>query len=270
MIPNEYIKNLYRASLVFLVVISLFFVVKILINFKSYSILGGSATHTITLSGHGEVQAVPDIANVYFTINKIAKTAAEAQDKVAVIEKKALDFLKTKGVADKDIKTENASVYPKYDYVRTLCPAVINDSPDISYGCGNSKQVLTGYEANESITVKIRKIDDAGTIMQGLGGAGVSNLNGPNFAIDKEDVLKAQARKEAINDARNKAESLAQDLGVSLGRISNFSEGGDYSPMYYGKATMMAVDSKATSSPAELPKGENTITSDVTITYEIK
>ena len=267
-ISQEYQKNLYRAALVFLVIISLFFVVKFLSELRSLETIGSSDSNIITLSGHGEVQAVPDIANIYFSISKDAKTVKEAQEAVAKIEKSALDFLKENNVAEKDIKAENASFYPKYEYkydAKIMMPC--NE-----YGCppqgGNS--VIVGYTASESITVKIRNTDDAGTIMQGLGTLGVSQLNGPSFAIDDEDVLKAEARKKAIDDARNKAEVLAKDLGMKLGRIANFSESGNYPmPMYYGKATMSA-DSGAESAPAQIPKGENTISSDVTITYEIR
>ncbi|OGI62561.1 hypothetical protein A2818_02400 [Candidatus Nomurabacteria bacterium RIFCSPHIGHO2_01_FULL_40_12] len=267
-IPNEYLKNLYRIILAFLVILSLFFGVKFLSELRSLEMMGSSEANVITLSGHGEVQAVPDIANVYFTISKDAKTVKEAQEAVAKIEKAALDFLKEKGVADKDIKTENASFYPKYEYrydTKIMMPC--NE-----YGCPSrgGNNVIVGYTASESVTVKVRNTDDAGVIMQGLGTVGVSNLSGPNFAIDDEDALKAEARKKAIDDARAKAKVLAKDLGVKLGRISNFSESGNYPmPMYYGKATMFA-DSGEESAPAEIPKGENTISSDVTITYEIR
>ena len=278
-IPNQYIKNLYKVSFVFLVVLSLFFVVKLLAEFKSYGMMGSNGANTITVSGHGEVNAVPDIASVYFTIMKEAKTVKEAQAGVAVIEKSALDFLKTKDVAPKDIKTSNASFYPKYEYKQAVCPliqvderavGISNKSSGVApYYCPTSKQVIVGYTASESITVKIRKTDDAGAIMQGLGATGVSDLNGPNFAIDDEDGLKAQARKEAIDDAKGKARVLAKDLGVSLGRIANFSESGNYYPMYYGSA-MMKDSASSAPAPAEIPKGENTISSDVTITYEIR
>ena len=75
--------------------------------------------------------------------------------------------------------------------------------------------------------------------MQGLGTTGVSDLSGPNFAIDKEDALKAEARKKAIDDAKKKAEVLAKDLGVSLGKITSFNESGNY-PIMYEKNSMMA------------------------------
>ncbi|HTE48917.1 MAG TPA: SIMPL domain-containing protein [Candidatus Paceibacterota bacterium] len=271
-IPNQYIKNIYRVSLVFLVILSLFFAVKLLAEFRSYNMMGSSGSNTITLSGHGEVQAVPDIANVYFTISKDAAIVKDAQDSVAVIEKKALELLKAKGVEDKDVKTANASFYPKYEYRQALCPRPLEGTPATgTLFCPGGKQVIIGYTASESITVKVRKIDDAGAIMQELGAVGVTDLNGPNFTIDKEDSLKAEARKKAIDDARVKAEVLANDLGVSLGRISTFSEGGSYGgPVYYAKSAALDNSVSPAPAPAQIPKGENTISSDVTITYEIK
>ncbi len=265
MIPNEYQKNLYRAILTFIVILSLFFVVKLLSEWRSYGMMGSNGANVISFSGHGEVQAVPDIANVYFTIHKEGKTVKEAQDAVALVEKSSLDFLKTSSVADKDIKASNASFNPKYEYKysQSLCPTGVVYCPP------TGKQVLVGYEAFESINVKVRNTDDVGKIMQGLGGLGVTDLSGPNFAIDKEDDLKAEARKKAIEDAQDKAKILAKDLGVNLGRIASFNESGNYgSPMYYEKTTM-STDSGAPA-PAIVPKGENTITSDVTITYEIR
>lgn len=269
-------KRISQTLFVFLIILSVYFVVLIISEIKKDNMLGESATPaTISFSGHGEVQAAPDIANIYFTISKDAKTVKDAQASVATIEKSALDFLKTKSVADKDIKTASASFNPKYEYKRALCPQV-----EVSGGasgstfipdpyCVNGKQTLVGYTASESITVKIRKIDDAGSIMQGLGDIGVSDLNGPNFAIDKEDALKAQARKLAIDDAKAKAETLAKDLGVTLGKISSFNESGNY-PIMYASSAIMKDSAGGVPAPARIPQGENTISSDVTITYEIR
>ncbi|MES3032266.1 MAG: SIMPL domain-containing protein [Patescibacteria group bacterium] len=266
------VNNLYKAGLAFLIILSVFVLAKTFFPRGGMHGAKGDVANTITLSGHGEVTAVPDIANVYFTISKDAATVKDAQAGVAVIEKKALDFLKSKGVADKDIKTADASFYPKYEYNQAVCPM---DSGGVTMGkaspyyCPSGRQVLTGYTASESITVKIRNTDDAGAIMQGLGSTGVSNLSGPNFAIDDEDALKAEARRKAIDDAREKAEILAKDLGVRLGKIASFQEGGGYGgPIYYAKDAML--ESAASPAPAVIPKGENTISSDVTITYEIR
>ena len=277
-IQEENKKMLFKTLFVLMVVLSAYFAVKIFSEIKKNSMLGQSSTPTtISFSGHGEVTAVPDIANIYFTITKDGATVKEAQAGVAEIEKKALDLLKAKGIADKDIKTANASFYPKYEYRKAICPPIpigagadgITTNQISPYYCPSGKQTLVGYTASESITVKIRNTDSVGDIMQGIGATGVSNLSGPNFAIDKEDSLKAQARKIAIDDAKQKAEVLAKDLGVRLGKIAGFSESGNY-PIMYSTFATMGLEEAQKSAPAVIPKGENTISSDVTISYEIK
>lgn len=263
-IKEQYIKNIYKVSMVLLFVLCLYFGVRVLSEFRSYNMMDRGIS-SITVTGHAEVKATPDIANIYFNINSTSKTVKDAQAKVAEIEKKAIDVLKTNKVDEKDIKTENASFNPKYDYVRSICPQ--STGMMTVYDCGG-KQVLVGYEATESITVKVRNVDDVSKIMQELGSTGVSNLSGPNFAIDDEDILKAQAKKEAIDDAKEKAIVLAKELGVRLGKPTGFSESAYY-PMYDSKAYISAA---AVSAPtrAELPRGQNTVSSDVNITYEIR
>ncbi len=265
--------KMFKGLFVLVVILSVYFTVKTFGDIRGGRMMWdrNDTPATISFSGHGEVSAVPDIANVYFNISKDAKTIKEAQEAVAVVEKKALDFLKTKSVDEKDVKTNNASFYPKYDYQQRICPPVsVGGTTTLpSYYCGGGKQVLVGYTSSESITVKIRNTDDVGAIMQGLGTTGVSDLSGPNFSIDKEDSLKAEARKKAIDDAKGKAEVLARDLGVRLVKIVSFDESGRGYPMMYAKDSMMNSGA-VSAAPAQLPKGENTISSDVTITYEIR
>ncbi len=261
--------NLYRALLGFLVVLVLFFAVKFLAEVKTYGAMEGGNFSSIVVEGKGEVQAVPDIATVTFSIMKEGKTVKEAQDEVAKVEKVALESLKKNSVEEKDIKTSNASFYPKYEYkydYPKLAPC------SIEYGCPpqNGKNVIVGYQASESITVKVRNVDNVGKIIQDLGTVGVSDLNGPNFAIDDEETLKTEARAKAIADAKAKAKVLARDLDVRLVRIVSFNESGNYYPMPMYASGAMMKDSVAESTPAQIPKGENTITSNVTITYEIR
>lgn len=278
-IPSEYKKNLYKVGLVLLIILCIYYGLRSLTEFKSYQSMDNFSGNTITLSGHGEVSAVPDIATISFTIRKEGKTVKIAQDAVAKVEKPALDFLKNTGVEEKDIKTSNASFNQKYEWKNAVCPqpAVKPEAETMmiepAYYCGEGKQVLIGYEAYETITVKIRKTDDVGKIMQGLGGLGVTDLSGPNFVVENEDSLKAEARKKAIDQAKEKAKVLSKDLGVKLGKVMSFSEDGSYPPEMYGYgggAKMMDSVMNSAVAPAEIPKGENTITSDVTITYIIK
>lgn len=222
--------------------------------------------NVITVTGHGEVNAVPDLATVYFTVEDSKNTQKESSEAVNTKVKKVLDFLKTTGIEEKDIKTEGYNSYPKYSQSRP-CPIYYSESMP---PCNQVDAKIIGYTVSQSITVKIRKIDDnLSKVIDGINGFGVTNMSGPTLTIDDEDGLKAEARKEAIKEAREKAKVLAKDLGVRLGDVTSFNENSGGYPMYYAKAEM-AMDAGRASAPApEIPKGENTISSDVTITYEI-
>jgi len=275
-IIKENIKVIYKVIKVVVFILIFVCAVKFIVGCELFN--ENKTINMISFTGHGEVSAVPDIANVDFSIQKDAKTIKDAQSQVAQVEKKVLDSLKADNVSDKDIKTTNASFYPKYEYKQAVCPPIplgagragITVDPTSAYYCPGNKQVIVGYTANESITIKIRNTDDVGKIIAGLGTLGVSDLNGPNFAIDKEDSLKDSARKLAIDEAKAKAKTLAKDLGVHLGKITSFSDNGNYPvPMYEKGMATLSADSSAPV-PAVIPKGENLITSDVTITYEIR
>lgn len=274
-------KMFFRVLGVLAVVLVVYLAVKIIYEVKKTSLLGEDTTPaTISFSGHGEVTAVPNIANIYFTITKDAATVKDAQAGVATIEKSALAVLQAKGVADKDIQTADASFNPKYEYKQAVCPQPpvpipmnegVSSSTIVSPTyCNPGKQVIVGYTASESITVKIRNTDSVGGIMQALGTTGVSNLSGPDFSIDNPDALQVQARKLAIDDAKAKAQVLAKDLGVSLGKIESFSDDNTNGVLYAPRAEVMSGNATTASAPAVIPAGQNTITSDVTITYEIK
>jgi uncharacterized protein YggE len=265
-ILTENRKGLYKALVTLVIILSLYFAVKLLSEVRSYNMMGSSGSNVITLSGHGEVQAVPDIASINFSLESNEATQASASEKVNIKTKNVLDFLKSAGVVDKDIKTENYSSYPKYSNPEP-CPVYYQGG--MMPPCRQGESKIIGYTVSESVTVKIRKVDDVSKVVDGINKIGVTNMSGPNFTIDDENALKAQARKVAIDDAKAKAKSLAQDLGVRLGRVSSFSESGGGYPIMYSKA-MMADSVAGGTTPPQLPKGENTISSDVTISYEIR
>ncbi len=139
-----------------------------------------------------------------------------------------------------------------------------------SYPCPPQPEPkIVGYSASQSISVKIRNVDTANQVSTGLAEVGITNISGPTFTIDDEDVYKENARAQAIVDAQVQAKVLASQLHVRLGDIVTFSENGSgYQPMMYEKSDMMSANAGA---PAPtLPKGENKINSNVTITYEIR
>lgn len=221
---------------------------------------GESVSSTISVTADGEVTAVPDIATLSFTVSKDATTAKEAQNLLNADITKVLEYIKKQNIADKDVKSEYGGVTPKY------APAQ-NNIVCVRYPC-EVAPVVVGYTASQSISIKVRAVDTGNEIRTGLASLGVTNISGPTFSIDDEEVLKDLARSKAIEKAKEKAEVLAKELGVHLGGVVSFSEntGGNY-PMMYAKAGMM--DSAVASAPS-LPKGENKVSTTVTITYEIK
>ncbi len=254
-------KKVSVSVFVLLIIISCYFVVKTVSEVRDIDNKGDKQVNTITVSGKGEVTAVSDIASLYVNLNKEGKTAKEAQDLLNTEITKVLKYLKDQKIADKDIKSEYGGLNPKYSYEQPTC---------FTYPCPTRDPKIIGYTASQSITIKIREVDSASEIRTGLAGVGVTDISGPTFGIDDEEGFKDQARSKAILDAREKAKVLAGELGVRLGHVVSFNEsnGGGY-PMYAAKAMM--ADSVSASAPAPtLPKGENKITSDVNITYEIK
>ncbi len=211
-----------------------------------------NASNTITISGTGTVSAVPDIAVATIAISVEGSTAKIAQNDANKKSAAVVDYLKKAGVKEADIKTSGYNIYPQYDYNR-----------------GISR--IRGYQVTQSLTVKIRDMDKANDILDGVVSAGANQVNGLSFEIDKPDELQADARKKAIDDANAKAEELEDELGVDLGRIVSFSESGnDYYPIRYSTAKeAMGMGGGAVPAP-ELPAGENEITVNVSITYQIK
>jgi uncharacterized protein len=262
-------------GLLLLVSGSLFLLALFASSLKEYQFIGrnvpGELT-TISVSGEGEAFAVPDIAEVSFTITAEAKDAAGARKLVDDKMKAIHAFLKESGVEDNTIKTTGYNLNPKYEWkqTRTYVPCM---SP---YGCPpvEGKQVLTGYEVTQSVDVRIKKIDNAGLVLGGLTDKGASYVSGLTFGVDDEDGTKEKAREEAITNAKATAAKLASELGVRLVRITSFNEGVNYPVYNYGRAGMemkaMSADMAMAPEAANIPMGENKFTSNVTITYEVR
>lgn len=253
-------KKISISVFVLVIVLSLFTVVKIINEIKGSSYIGrgNQSANVISVSGSGEVLAVSDIASLSVNLTKDGKTAKEAQDLLNESITKTLTYLKEQKIEDKDIKSEYGGLNPKYSYEKCYM-----------YPC-NSDQKIIGYTATQFITIKVRVVDDASMIRTGLAGIGITDISGPTFSIDNEEGFKDEARSLAITEAREKAKVLARELGVKLGKVVNFGENnGDRYEMY--SKVMSADSSMATGvSAPTLPKGENKIISNVTITYEIK
>ena len=219
-----------------------------------------STPNTIVVNGSGDVYATADVATFSYSVSETAKTVADAQSQSATISNKALDYLKTNGIADADIQTTDYSINPQYSYSQPVCTNGF---------CPSGNQTLTGYQVSQTISVKVRDTSKVGDILSGIGALGVTNVSSLQFSIDNPDALQAQARDKAIADAKSKAQALASSLGVHLGAVVNFSEntGGVVEPVY-----SMALTAKADGAAPvpSIPEGQNKISDSVSISYEIR
>lgn len=250
----------------FLIIASVFMAAKAVSEIRGFKFIGQAPnmTNLISITGSGEAFAKPDVAEISFSVTAESATVADTQDKAAKVENEVTAFLKKEGVEEKDVKTSNYSLSPRYEYRATVCTP--------TYCPPGDTRVLIGYEVRESIVVKVRKIDEAGKILAGLGGFGVTDISGVNLTVDDPEKAQNEARREAIKEVREKAKELAQDLDVRLKRIVSFSEdnGGAITPLYGLEKMGIGGAADVSVRAPSLPVGENAFRSNVTITYEIE
>lgn len=263
-IPNEFKKAWFGLATIAIIVVLIFLII---VGAKLIHSRGGDAMPaTITVNGKGEVQATPDISKFTATIEETAKDQSAALAASSTKVNAIIDSLKSIGIAEKDIKTEYTSVNPKYE-TQTAEKIMIETYPPMPF-----KQVITGYTSSHTLSVKVRNLDNVSAVQKAFVDAKVQNVSGPDLSIDDIEGRKLLARQQAIFDARHQAEVLADQLDVRLGKIVSFSESGDgVYPMYMSARADVAMSTKSGSAPeATVATGEQTITSNVSVTYKIK
>lgn len=205
---------------------------------------------TISVTATGKASVANDLAYVDLGVTTRDVTAAEAQDKNNSTANKLIEGIKALGVDAKDIQTSSYNVYQTYRY---------NDD-------GSSE--IDGYEASQSITVKIREQALQSKVLGAASELGATNVGGLRFATDDETVVQSEARKEAIEKAREQAREIARAMGARLGKVVSYSEsfGGGY-PVYYD----LAADSRSAMAPSPtIEPGENEVNVTVYINFAIE
>ncbi len=236
--------------------VSLTVLVNIIISneVKRGRFIGFDSEHvrTIDVKGEGKVLATPDSASVHFGVITSSESSEEALEENNAKATSLIAFLKSEGVEERNIQTTGVNVRPVYDR-----------DPDFI-----SERRIIRYEVSNRVEVKIEDIDNVGTIVDGAVREGADNVTGLRFSVSDEEKLKEQAREEAVQDAREKAEGITSALGVRLGRVMSFSESRDYGIIYRAE---MALDSLEGELPEKTPiePGEDEVEVTVTITFEI-
>jgi len=202
--------------------------------------------HTITMTGHGEIKAVPDTATVNAGVTTNAPTAAAALSANSMRMNQLFGALKKLGIPDREIQTRGFSVSPQY-----------------ANGDSNNPRRLSGYQVNNEVTVRLDDVARIGNTLDTLVGAGANQLNGIAFDIAMPAPLLEKARTQAIADARTRAETYAHTAGLTLGPIVSIVEAGGEGP----PRPLFRMAALAEQTP--ISPGEQSVTADVTVVWEI-
>ena len=208
--------------------------------------IAGAATRTrtITVVGTGEVRGTPDVADLTLGVSGRGPTAADVLATIGDRAQKVIDVLHDAGVADDDVQTRDLSVQPVLD----------------------DQNHVTGYEATNTVTARIRDLGKAGAIVDAAAAKAGDNIRvqGITFSIDDDSALLAAARTKATKRARAQAEQLAAGAGVEVGDVRSISESASNIPLTYrGEA---AAD--AASTPVQ--PGSETLSVSATVVFTIR
>jgi hypothetical protein len=215
---------------------------------------GSPLLHTVTVSGTGNMSAVPDQAVITIGVQESATTAAAALDANSKQMQNVLARLKADGIPDSAVETANVSVYgyPLHDQK-------------------TGKQTGTSYQASNSVKVTLTDFSAVGSVFAAAAEAGANNLSGPGWQLSDNTTAQTQALALASAQARAKAEAFAAANGVSLGDVLVLTEGYSSPVYYYGReaASPATTAGAAVYAPQINPQNLD-IYINVTITYQLK
>jgi uncharacterized protein YggE len=195
----------------------------------------------ITVLGTGSVSITPDRAAFTFGTISQGSTAAAALAASSHSTARIVDSLRKAGTARADIQTSEVSLSPRTDENGTA---------------------VVGYTATNSVTATIRKIGEAGDVVDAAVAAGANQVYGPNLLASDQDAAYRKALAEAVAEARTKAASLARTAGLPLGRVTAISESGE-SPQPVFAATALA------DSGTRIEPGTQSIQATVSVTFAV-
>ncbi len=201
-----------------------------------------AAEKVVTVTGEATVSVPPDTAVIRIGVSSLEKTAREAGEANAKQMTAVLAAIKASGIAERDIQTSRLSLQPQYDPNK-----------------GGTR--LTGFQANNQVTIRIRDIDSLPIVLDRAIAAGANEMSGIEFVVSEQSKLLDQARDEAIADARRKAELYAKAAGAKLGQVISISEEGT-APQ---PRAMQAVRAGA----VPIAPGEQTLRAIVSVSYEL-
>lgn len=203
----------------------------------------------LSVSAQAESKRVPDVATMSTGVVTQAADANTAMRQNAEQMAKVVAAIKASGVAERDIQTSGISVNPQYRYAE------------------NQPPTITGYQATNTVNMKVRDIGKLGKVLDTLVAQGANQVNGPSFEVDKPDEAYDEARLLALKKAQARARTYADAMGLRVRRIVSISEGAGFQPPMpmMRMQAMDATESKATS----VSPGETTLSANLDVVFEL-
>jgi uncharacterized protein len=207
------------------------------------------AKSTLSLSANGEVSATPDMATVNFAVVTQASTASEAMKANNVRMNAVMASLKSSGIAARDIQTSSLNLNPQYDYTDGQAPK------------------LTGYQAQNQITVRVNDLNQTGPVIDAVIKAGINQVNAITFGLKNDETITDQARQAAVATLMKRANLYAAATGMKVKRIISIEEAG---AVYNQPQPMMFARAKAADSSTPVASGELQLSVNVSATFELE
>ena len=202
----------------------------------------------LSVSASAEATRVPDVASLSTGVVTQAADANAALKANSAQMSKVVAAIRAAGIAERDIQTSGININPQYRYAE------------------NQPPTITGYQASNTVNVKVRDVAKLGEVLDALVASGANQVNGPSFEIDQPEAAYDEARQAALKKAQARAEMYAKSLGLRVRRIVSISEGGGFRPpMPMMKA--MAMDARAESAP--VAPGETTLSASLDVVFEL-
>lgn len=203
----------------------------------------------LSISAEAKVTRTPDIATLSTGVVTQATDANAALRQNTEQMTKVVAAIKAAGIAERDVQTTGISINPQYRYVENQLPTI------------------TGYQASNTLNVKVRDIAKLGKVLDTLVAVGANQVNGPSFEIDNPDEAYDEARIAAIKKAQSRAELYAKTLGLRVRRVVSINEGGGNAPPL-PMPTMLRMQAMEASDTPMAP-GESALSSTINVVFEL-
>jgi uncharacterized protein len=203
----------------------------------------------IVVHGEATVRRVPDLAVVSLAVSVQDKEVTRARDEANRRASAILARLEELGLPEADVQAPSLVVHPTYDY-------------------GRGAPKVTGYEASRPMTLRVRKVELLGPILDGLVDDGATQVHGTQMELADPEAATREALASAVAVARSRAEALATAAGVPLGRPLRLEEGeGASGPIR--PVGMMRMAAAQEAAPTEVAVGEIEITAHVRVWFDL-